>query len=205
MFVEGFFTARNTHFSVTYLLGCWFQLDRINFLRVGERTDAKMIKAVNSLITTKNAALLIAFTSMNPKLPTRGQLERELSQKILKLYRQELQHLPQKITCTLFDNRLVIIVEGAITAVEKTLINEDNSNKIAKNANLAIGEAIKHKLKDLVAEILAVEVEDILFDSTLETERTGAIVTLSQAPLVRNPKSASKIKRHKDQDQANLE
>ena len=64
-----------------------------------------------------------------------------------------------------------------------------------KKINSAINDVIEAKLKDLIEEILAVNVHDILFDTTLETSRTGAIVYLDQAPEVRNPESIPKHKK----------
>jgi uncharacterized protein YbcI len=129
---------------------------------------------------------------MDKNLPTRGQLERTLAQSIQKLYRQELKHSPSKITCQLFGNQLAIVIEDAITAVEKTLASLKDNNKTVKELNAAINEAIESKLKTLIEEILAVEVDDILFDSTIKTNRTGAIATLEQPPQVRNPQSIPK-------------
>ena len=134
---------------------------------------------------------------MNKNLPTSGQLERDLSQSILKLYRQELEHSPSKVTCQLFDDRLAIVIENALAAVEKTIVDTQGDSKIAKQLNSAINEAIELKLKTLIEEILAVEVHDILFDSTFETQRTGAIATLEQPPQVRNPESIPKNKNGK--------
>ena len=129
---------------------------------------------------------------MERQLPTFGQLERSLSQNIQKLYREELEHSPQKVTSKFFGNRLAIVIEDALTAVEQTLVNEDNG-QIVKDLNLAINSVIKPKLKTVVETVLEVEVEDILFDSTIETKRTGAIVILTQIPQVRSPKSIWKI------------
>ena len=129
---------------------------------------------------------------MERQLPTFGQLERSLSQNIQKLYREELKHSPQKVTSKFFGNRLAIVIEDALTAVEQTLVNEDNG-QIVKDLNLAINSVIKPKFKTVVETVLEVEVEDILFDSTIETKRTGAIVILTQIPQVRSPKSIWKI------------
>ncbi|MCC0179488.1 DUF2294 domain-containing protein [Waterburya agarophytonicola K14] len=131
---------------------------------------------------------------MNQKLPTSGEVERKLSQNILKLYKQELEHLPGKITCQLFDNQLAVVIENALTAVEKTLAEAEDQGKTVEKLNLAINDVIEFKLKDLIEEILAVKVQDILFDTTLETGRTGAIVTLENPPQVRNPESIPKNK-----------
>jgi uncharacterized protein YbcI len=43
---------------------------------------------------------------------TRGQLERTLSQQLQKLYKEQLGHSTGKVSCRLFDNKLMVIVEG---------------------------------------------------------------------------------------------
>ena len=130
---------------------------------------------------------------MDLQLPTLGQLERSLSQNIQKLYRQELGHCPKKITCKLFKNNLSIVIEDALTAVEKTLVNKED-RKIVKNLNIAINDVIKSKLKIAVETILAVEVNDILFDSNIETKRAAAVIVLQKPPQTRNLKPNLKIR-----------
>ena len=139
---------------------------------------------------------------MVQQLPTLGQLERDLSQNIHKLYKEELKHSPQKITSKFFGNQLAIIIEDALTAVEQILIDEHNE-QMAVNLNLAIGDVIKVKLKTLIEAILKVEVEDILFDSTIKTKCTGAIVLLSQLPQVRNSKSFWKVPKIQPKNEQN--
>ena len=130
---------------------------------------------------------------MDTNLPTCGQLERNLSQSIQKLYLNELEHSPSKVTCQLFGNQLAIVVEDSLTAVEQALADLKSESDI-EQLNSAVGRLIESKMKLLIEEILSVGVEDILFDTTLETKRTGAIVTLSQIPQVRNPESIPKHK-----------
>ena len=107
----------------------------------------------------------------------------------------------------MFNNQLAIVIEEAITAIEKSLINENGGeDKVFKRVNSAINEAIKSKLKAIVEEVLTVQVDDVLLDSSLKSERTGAIVTLTQPPLVRYCKSTPKIKQKKIKiDDTNLE
>lgn len=131
---------------------------------------------------------------MDKNLPTCGQLERNLSQSIQKLYITELNHSPSKVTCQFFSSQLAIVIDNAITAVEKTLA-ENNQADTVKKLNSAINQSIKHKIKILIEETLYVSVDDILFDSALETYRTGAIVTFTKLPQVRNPESIPKNKR----------
>ena len=129
---------------------------------------------------------------MDKNLPTRGQLERNLSQTIQKLYRQKLEHSPGKVTCQLFGTQLAIVIEDALTAVERTLIDAKNETETVKQLNSTIADIIKLELKNLVETILSVQVDDILLDTALKTSRTGAIITLKGSPEVRNPESIPK-------------
>lgn len=126
-------------------------------------------------------------------LPTRGQLERNLSQKIQAFYRRHLGHQPSKVTCQLFDSKLAIIIEDSITSAEQILV-EEGKNKLAEKVRSNLDEAIQPELKQLIESIVEVEVLDILSDATLNTKRTGIIVVLSQTPQVRNPESIPKVK-----------
>ena len=140
---------------------------------------------------------------MDRQLPTFGQLERQLSQSIQKLYREELGHSPQKVTCKFFKNQLSIVIEDALTAVEKALISEEDPNKTIENLNLAINDVIKSKLKTIIEAVLAVEVDDVLFSCNIDTMRAGAIVILSQAPRIYNPQLIPKIRKSKSQEENN--
>ena len=141
---------------------------------------------------------------MDRKLPTFGQLERQLSQSIQQLYREELGHSPQKVTCKFFKNQLSIVIEDALTAVEKTLVTKNSKNEIIENLNLAINDTIKSKLKTITEAVLAVEVDDILFSSNINTMRAGAIVILSQIPQIHNSKPIPKIRQSKSQNEAKI-
>ncbi|MBE9043932.1 DUF2294 domain-containing protein [Pleurocapsales cyanobacterium LEGE 10410] len=139
---------------------------------------------------------------MDNNLPTRGQLERNLSQTIQKLYRQKLEHSPGKITCQLFGEQLAIVIEDALTAVEKTLIEAGQETDTVKQLNSTIGSIIESELKSVVETTLSVKVADVLFDTTLKTSRTGVIVTLDRTPEVRNPESIPKNNHSKQNNQS---
>ena len=137
---------------------------------------------------------------MDRKLPTFGQLERQLSQKMHKLYREELEHSPKKITCKFFSNNLAIVIEDALTRVEKSLLDVNGDREIVEKMNSAINDILQPKLKVLIEEILSVEVENILLDSNFTTRSTGAIFTLSQLPLVRAARPITKSKQPEEKE-----
>lgn len=130
---------------------------------------------------------------MKDILLTRGQLERQLSQKIQAFYRGHLGHQPSKVTCQLFDAKLAVIIEDSITNAEQILVDEGKKD-LAEKVRSNLDDAIQPELRILIGEITKVEVIDILSDATLNTGRTGIIAVLSQTPEVRNPESIPKVK-----------
>ena len=133
---------------------------------------------------------------MADNLLTRGQLERELSQKIQAFYRNSLGHQPSKVTCQLFDTKLAVIIENSITSAEQILLDEGKS-KLAKKVRSSLDDAIQSDLKKLIEEIIGIKIVDVLSDATLETRRTGIIVILSDSPKVRSTENSSKGNRKK--------
>lgn len=126
---------------------------------------------------------------MDNNLFTKGELERQLSQKIQAFYRRQLGHQPSKVTCQLFDSKLAVIIEDSITNAEQLLV-EEGKNDLAEKVRSNLDDAIQPELKQLIEEITKVTVLDMLSDATLVTGRTGIIVVLSDLPDLRNSASA---------------
>jgi len=126
--------------------------------------------------------------------PTRGQLERLLSQKLQALYRVQLGHQPGKVTCQLFDETLAVIVENSITPPEQ-LLGNSGQIELAEQVHADLEEAIQPQVKMLIEEVLGVSVLDLLSDATLKTGRTGIIAILGVTPEVRNPDAIPKVKK----------
>jgi uncharacterized protein YbcI len=126
--------------------------------------------------------------------PTRGQLERLLSQRLQALYRDQLGHQPGKVTCQIFDEKVALIIEDSITPPEQLLADRGQAD-LAQQVRSELDEAIKPGLKALIEDVLGVSVVDLLSDATLETGRTGIIAVLEVSPEVRNPEAVPKIKK----------
>ncbi|UBF24655.1 DUF2294 domain-containing protein [Kovacikia minuta CCNUW1] len=122
---------------------------------------------------------------MTDSFPTRGQLERTLSQRIQALYRKQLGHRVGQVDCQIIDQKIVIVLENAVTQPEQLLANEGKAELLEEvHANLK--EAIQPQLKELIEAVLGVPVVDLLSDTTLETERTGMIAVLAEHPRIRD-------------------
>ena len=116
-------------------------------------------------------------------IPTRGQLERTLSQQLQKLYRDHLDHTPAKVSCRLFDNKLTVIIEDALTQPEQLLLNNGRSGRV-EELHTDLTQLVRPQLVTLVEQVLGLEVVDLMGDTTLETGRTGLVIVLSERPQV---------------------
>lgn len=132
---------------------------------------------------------------MTMKLPTQAQAERDICHRIQALYRDQLGHRPSKVECQLFDEKLMVIIDGSITRPEQVLTQEGQET-LAEQVRSQLNEALQAQLKTIIQEVLGVSVLDLLSDATLETGRTGIIAVLASSPSVRPSTSASQ-KRNK--------
>lgn len=127
------------------------------------------------------------------ELPTCGQLERALSQRIQALYHEQLGHRPGKITVTITGEKITILIDEAITQPEKLLADKGNK-ELMEQVRSDLDQAIKSPLMRLIEELSGVEVVDLLLDTTLETGRTGTIAVLSKEPKLRKSSTRSSSK-----------
>ena len=120
--------------------------------------------------------------------PTRGQLERSLSQQIQALYRNQLGHRPSEVDCELLETKIAIVLEQSVTQPEQ-LLAEQGKEALVEELHAALDQVLRPQLKSLIEEVVGVPVLDLLIDATIKTERTGMIVILAEAPQVRDPAS----------------
>jgi uncharacterized protein YbcI len=116
--------------------------------------------------------------------PTRGQLERTLSQRIQALYRTQLEHQPSRVVCQIFDEKIAIILEDSITQPEQLLVNK-GQEELAEKVRSELDDALQPQLKELIEEVVGVAVIDILSNSKIETGRAATVAILANPPQVR--------------------
>lgn len=131
---------------------------------------------------------------MTASMPTRGQLERTLAQRIQALYRTQLGHQPSRVICQIFDGRIAIILENSITVPEQALLNQ-GKHDLAEQVRAGLEAMLDGQLRQLIQEVVGVMVIDLLTDATLETGRTGTIAILEASPQVRASEVISRIRK----------
>jgi len=123
---------------------------------------------------------------MDSSPPTRGQIERTLSQRIQSLYRNQLEHNPSRVVCQIFDDKIAIVLEDSITQPEQVLV-ENGQEDLAQQVRLELDEALQPQLKALIEEVVGVTVIDLLSNAKLDTGRSATVAILAESPQVRNP------------------
>ncbi len=117
-------------------------------------------------------------------LPTRGQLERTLSQRVQAFYRNQLGHQPSRVQCHIADGKVIIVLEDSITKPEKLLL-ETGQEELAEKVHNDLDKALHPQLSALIEEVVGVKVIDVLSDATFDTGRSGTIAVLEEAPQLR--------------------
>ncbi|MBV8884566.1 MAG: DUF2294 domain-containing protein [Chroococcidiopsidaceae cyanobacterium CP_BM_RX_35] len=116
--------------------------------------------------------------------PTRGQLERSLSQRIQSLYRTQLEHQPSRVTCQIFDEKIAIVLENSITQPEQLLVTS-GQEELAEHVRTELDEALQPQIIALIEEVVGVTVIDLLSNAKLSTGRTATVAILAESPQVR--------------------
>lgn len=117
-------------------------------------------------------------------LPTRGQLERTLSQRVQAFYRSQLEHQPSRVQCHIADGKVIIVLEDSITKPEQLLL-DNGQEQLAETVHNDLNKALHPQLIVLIQEIVGVKVIDVLSDTTFDTGRTGTIAVLEEPPHYR--------------------
>ena len=127
------------------------------------------------------------MTSTTTRTHTRGQIQRALSQKIQKFYKDQIGHSPGRVTCQIIDNTITVIAEDSLTKLEQLLI-EGEKDKLTpvrvdvEQVRSDLDTTLRPALIDIIQETLSIEVVDVLSDTTLETGRTAIVTILAKAP-----------------------
>ena len=129
---------------------------------------------------------------MSDRLPTYKQLEKDLSLKIKALYNLEINFAPRKVACKLFSKYLAIVMDGALSPLEKSLLDRGKHETIARLREETF-LVFRPKLSELIEEIVGVKIIEILSDTTFTSNKTGTLVVLSELPKVRSSKALPKF------------
>lgn len=131
---------------------------------------------------------------MVDNLPTRGEMERSLSQSILAFYRRQLGCRTEKVSCHIVNQQLSIAIENPISPIEK-LLHRESDEGFVSSLRERIDRALKQELPAIIESILNVGITAIAIDTSVEKNFTGIVALLSAKPKVRDLKKTKKTVR----------
>ena len=133
---------------------------------------------------------------MSASTLTRGQLERNLTQRIQGFYSDQFGRRPEKVTCQFFDEKLAIAIEKMVSPVEKLLI-ENQRHDYARELRSQLDSYLKPRLLKLIEEIIDTNILVLLIDTDIDVDVSGIIAVLASSPPVRDPDTIPKVKKEK--------
>jgi uncharacterized protein YbcI len=128
--------------------------------------------------------------------PTRGQIERTLVQQLHNFYRERIGQRPSQGICQLYDERLSVVLQLAVSPAEQTLLDAGRE-ELVKKVRSELNEAIKNPLKLLIQNIVGTTVIAILIDSDIISGYASITAVLDNTPSVRDPQTIPKVNRKK--------
>ncbi|MEM6611746.1 MAG: Na-translocating system protein MpsC family protein [Cyanobacteria bacterium P01_C01_bin.72] len=115
---------------------------------------------------------------------THKQLERDIAHRFRTFNREKIGCVFKEVTCTIFNNYLVLLVDGALTALEET-IYKSGETKIVETLRQSVNLVLKQELRQIVNEMALVDTKDLVCELNYETKRLIVFAIMTSAPAVR--------------------
>jgi uncharacterized protein YbcI len=105
------------------------------------------------------------------------QIKKNLDRNIRNIYQERLKHQLNKISFHLFDDTLIIFIEGTVTCSEK-LLQKNDGILLARQVRKAIDRVIQPQIESAIEQVMNVRVIDFLSDTTIDNNCSFAIAIL---------------------------
>jgi uncharacterized protein YbcI len=128
----------------------------------------------------------------NPE-PTRGQVERQLTQSIQGFFRDRTGQRPTRAVCQIYDSGLTLVLENTVSPIERTLLTAQHG-ELAYQVRAKLQEILKPALKEIIEAAVSTTVISVLMDSDLQSGLVSITAILASLPNVRDPETIPKAK-----------
>jgi len=124
---------------------------------------------------------------MNEPRKSKGELEAEISQAIIRFKKEYMGRGPLSVRTYLIDDMALVRLQGVLTAAEQKLAEVEERSRgrdLIKQVRLELIEHGRPLLETVVEEILGVKVVSLHTDISTRTGESVIIFTLAESPLV---------------------
>jgi uncharacterized protein YbcI len=112
---------------------------------------------------------------------TKGQLEAELTKKIVQYEKEYLGRGPLEAKSYLIDDLAIIRLRGVLTPAEEKLIVNHEGRTLVKDARRQLFETSREILEEIVEDVLDLEMESLFSDICLQSSERVIILTFSNS------------------------
>jgi len=118
---------------------------------------------------------------------TKGQLEAEISEAMIKFEKDYMGRGPDEAKCYIFDDMVLVRLKGVLTPAEKRLAKTDSESRgrsLIKQVRIELLEKGRPLLESVLAEITGRKVRSLHTDISTVTGERVIIFTLTGTPPV---------------------
>ena len=109
---------------------------------------------------------------------TKGQIESQISDAVSKFEKEYMGRGPKNIKTKIFQNHILIIIDGYLTQSEQKLGVSENGIKLIKDMRIVLFEDSRNYLKELITDIIHVNIISMHADVSTKTGEKVIVVTL---------------------------
>lgn len=131
--------------------------------------------------------------------PTLEQLQQELVQQVIELYRTHLGHELLHVSCHIVDKTITILAEDSITRLEQFL-GENQQTDLALQVRSNLLKSLEPHLQSLIERAIGVPVVDVICNSTFETGRTSIVALSATIPNISDIDTGRRVKQRLKSD-----
>lgn len=131
---------------------------------------------------------------MHMHMKTKGQVEAEISEAIVRFEREYMGRGPEETKTHILDDMILVRLRGVLTPAEKSLANMDASIRgrdLVKQVRIELLEGGRGVLEAIIRDITACEVISLHTDVSTKTGERVILFTLDRPPCLRKLASDS--------------
>ena len=111
---------------------------------------------------------------------TKGQIESKISYAVCKFEKEYMGRGPKNIKTKIFQNHILIVIDGYLTQSEQKLGVSENGIKLIKDMRIALFEDSRNYLKELMVDIIHVNIISMHSDVSTKTGEKVIVITLEE-------------------------
>lgn len=120
---------------------------------------------------------------MESKIPvyTKGQIEAQISDAVSKFEKEYMGRGPREIRTKIFQNHIMIVIDGFLTPSEQKLAQSEQGIKLIKDMRTALFENSTNHFEEMIRGFIKVKIVSMHSDVSTKTGEKVIVLTLEHS------------------------